>query len=150
MMNASPNLQTRSRNGGHGEKYTRKAEQAIAAILSQPTLAEAAEVAEVSEKTLWRWLQRDDFRQRLAEAQATVFDGALITLQASASEAVACLRRNLNSKVPTIQVQAAKSILNYSLRTFEMFTLKNRLAEIENQLAAREQADKQLEALISS
>jgi hypothetical protein len=73
---------------GHGEKLTRKANAAIAALLSHATLADAAASVGISETTLWRWMQRDDFRRRLRQAQETVFDGALKNLQGSTTEAV--------------------------------------------------------------
>src|SRR6185312_4812372 len=63
---------------GHGDKLGRKAEAAIVALLAHPTMPEAAKAAGVSETTLWRWLQRDDFRKKYREAQAKVFDGALL------------------------------------------------------------------------
>ena len=42
---------------GHGAKIARKREDAIAALLTQPTVAAAAGVAGIGEKTLRRWLQ---------------------------------------------------------------------------------------------
>jgi hypothetical protein len=123
---------------GHGEKLTRKANAAIAALLSHATLADAAGSVGISETTLWRWLQRDDFRRRLRQAQETVFDGALKTLQGSTTEAVNCLRRNLNCKRPSVQVQAARSIIHYTLKTRELFDLQVRLDELEARLEERE------------
>ncbi len=50
---------------GHGDKLERKTEAAIVALLAHPTMPEAAKAAGVSETTLWRWLQRDDFRKKI-------------------------------------------------------------------------------------
>src|SRR5262249_52012194 len=44
---------------GHGEKLSRKQEQAIAALLEKPSLAEAAAAVSLNEKTLRRWLRED-------------------------------------------------------------------------------------------
>src|SRR2546423_15602208 len=72
---------------GHGEKLSRKAEAAIVALLAHPTIPEAAKAAGVSETTLWRWLQKDDFRKKYRGAQDKVFDGALGSLQGATTEA---------------------------------------------------------------
>ena len=54
---------------GHGEKLSRKQEQAIVALLQQSTIAEAARVAGIGETTLWRWLQNDDFKVEYRSAK---------------------------------------------------------------------------------
>ncbi len=127
---------------GHGDKLERKTEAAIVALLAHPTMPEAAKAAGVSETTLWRWLQRDDFRKKYREAQDKVFEGALGSLQGASTEAVACLRRNLASGNPSVQVQAARIILDYTIKAREMFELENRIAVLEAALKAREEADK--------
>ena len=49
-------------SNGHGEKLTRKQEQAVAALLEQPTVLRAATVAGVSERTLRLWLKDPGFK----------------------------------------------------------------------------------------
>lgn len=127
---------------GHGDKLERKTEAAIVALLAHPTMPEAAKAAGVSETTLWRWLQRDDFRRKYREAQDKVFDGALGSLQGASTDAVSCLRRNLTCGNVSVQVQAAKAILDYTIKAREMFELENRIALLEAALKAREEADK--------
>jgi transposase len=127
---------------GHGDKLERKTEAAIVALLAHPTMPEAAKAAGVSETTLWRWLQRDDFRKKYREAQDKVFEGALGSLQGASTEAVSCLRRNLACSNLSVQVQAAKAILDYTIKAREMFELEHRIAILEAALKAREEADK--------
>lgn len=130
------------RASGHGEKLTRKSQAAILALLAHPTIPEAAKACGVSETTLWRWLQRDDFREKYREAQNKVFDGALGSLQGATIEAVDCLRRNLNCKNPSAEVQAARIILGYTLKAREMFDHETRISELESASKAREEAEK--------
>ena len=132
---------------GHGEKLSRRAEAAIAALLSHATISEAAQSAGVSKTTLWRWLQRDEFRHRLKTAQETVFETALNTLQGSITDAVNCLRRNLTCKSASVQVQAARSLVEYALKTHELLDLRARISALETQLEAREKAESNLESL---
>lgn len=131
----------RSRRG-HGDKLERKAEAAIVALLANPTMPEAARAAGVSETTLWRWLQRDDFQKRYREAQNKVFDGALGALQGATAEAVDCLRRNLACSRPGVQVQAARTILDYTLKARQLFDLEIRIGQLEAALKAREEAER--------
>jgi transposase-like protein len=42
---------------GHGAKFGRKKEEAIAALLSQRSVEDAARVAKIGVNTLLRWLQ---------------------------------------------------------------------------------------------
>jgi hypothetical protein len=46
---------------GHGEKLSRKQEHTIAALLTAPSVAEAAQSAGVGEPTLYRWLKEPAF-----------------------------------------------------------------------------------------
>jgi transposase len=122
---------------GHGEKLSRKAEAAIVALLAHPTIPEAAKAAGVSETTLWRWLQREDFQKRYRDAQDKVFDGALGSLQGAMTEAVDCLRRNLDCGTPSAEVQAAKAILDFTLKARELLDITARVKELESKLALR-------------
>jgi len=49
---------------GHGEKFSRKKESAIAALLACPTLTEAASSCEIAESTIRRWLKDETFSRR--------------------------------------------------------------------------------------
>jgi hypothetical protein len=135
-------LASNAKPRGHGDKLDRKTEAAIVALLAHPTMPEAAKAAGVSETTLWRWLQRDDFRTKYREAQSKVFDGALGSLHGATTEAVNCLRRNLNCGNFSAEVHAARTILDYTLKARELFDLENRIALLEAALKAREEAEK--------
>jgi hypothetical protein len=122
---------------GHGEKLTRKAEQAIAALLEHPTMAEAARSCGVSERSLWRWLQRDDFQKRYREAQRAVVDSAITKLQAATLRAVETLERNLTCGNFFAENAAAQAILTHSFKAIEMRELQEQIDEIKTLLAVR-------------
>ena len=46
---------------GHGAKFGRKKEQAIAALLTHRNMEDAAKAVGVSVKTLLRWMKEPDF-----------------------------------------------------------------------------------------
>ncbi len=122
---------------GHGEKLTRKAEQAIAALLEHPTMAEAAKACGVSERSLWRWLQRDDFQKRYKDAQRAVVDSAITKLQAATVRAVETLERNLSCGNFFAENAAAQAILTHSFKAIEVRELQEQIDEIKTLLATR-------------
>ena len=112
-------------------KLTRKAEQAIAALLEHPTLAEAARSCGVSERSLWRWLRREDFQRRYREAQRAVVDSAITKLQAATVKAVKTLVRNLTCGNFFAENAAAQAILTHTFKAIEMRELQDRIAALE-------------------
>jgi hypothetical protein len=58
---------------GHGSKFSRKKEEAIAALLTQRNVEEAARTAGIGTQTLLRWLKVPEFQAAYLEARrATV------------------------------------------------------------------------------
>jgi len=59
---------------GHGAKFGRKKEDAIAALLTQRTVEEAAKSLNIATKTLLRWMKEPEFdaAYRAARRQASV------------------------------------------------------------------------------
>ena len=124
---------------GHGEKLSRKAEQAIAALLEHATIKAAAKACDVAERTLRRWLNQDEsFRQRYRQAQRLVFDDAIFAMQAASVEAVATLRKNLKCGNHFAENSAAIAILLHGRRAIELDELQERLARIEAALARQQ------------
>ncbi len=121
-----------------GEKLPRKTDVVIAALLSQPTMADAARAAGVGESTLWRWLQNPDFQAKYKEAQRTVVNSSLGQLQAATSEAVATLRRNLTCGKSGDEIRAAAVILDQSAKYLERYELQERIAQLEGLMKAKE------------
>jgi hypothetical protein len=68
----------------------RRYPQAIAALLSAPTIADAARAAGVSEPTLWGWMQEPDFRREYQAAQQQALAArAAANLQMTVGQAAA-------------------------------------------------------------
>jgi len=59
---------------GHGAKFGRKKEEAIAALLSQRNIEEAARQTGVAPRTLLRWLQVPEFQNAYREARRDALD----------------------------------------------------------------------------
>jgi DNA-binding MurR/RpiR family transcriptional regulator len=121
---------------GHGEKLSRKAQQAIAALLTASTLAEAARTAGISEPTLWRWLQRAEFQAAYREARRAAVGQAVAHLQRASGEAVETLRavmRDLDTPA-SARVSAARTVLDLALRAVELEDLAARVDALEQAL----------------
>ena len=118
---------------GHGEKFGRKQELAIAALLRSPTIAGAAEQAGISETTLWRWLQQSDFEEAYRRARQAAVDQAISQLQQASGEAVETLRavQTDPGAPPSSRVTAAKAVLEMALKIRESEEMESRLAALE-------------------
>lgn len=116
---------------GHGEKQTRKQEQAIAALLSQLTVEAAAAECGLSPETLYRWLRDPTFKACYRAARSVVLESAIATMQQIASEAVGTLRRNLTAEQPSAQISAARLIIDNAFRGQELIDLGERVERLE-------------------
>jgi hypothetical protein len=118
---------------GHGEKFGRKKEQAIAALLSQRSVEEAARVAGVGINTLRRWLQVPEFQEEYRKARRDTFCQASARLQqASSAAASIILTLMLDATVPaTSRLRAAHSVLDHSAKSLELEDLEVRLGRLE-------------------
>jgi hypothetical protein len=58
---------------GHGAKFGRKKEQAIAALLTETNAKEAARAIGIGSATLLRWLKEPEFDAAYREARRAAF-----------------------------------------------------------------------------
>ena len=122
---------------GHGEKLTRKQEQAIGALLSEQTLGAASEQAGVSEATLRRWLKLPDFLAAYREARRQVMEKAIAQLQQSSWAASTTLIRLLASGSDSVRLRAAQTILEQANKGLELIDFEERLTALEEQTEQR-------------
>ena len=108
-----------------------KRDQAVAALLTQATIAEAAASVGISEKTLRRWLRDPQFAADHRAAQRQAVELAIAGLKQATGEAVATLRRNLTVGVPSVEVRAATEILSQTARWQELDELADRVKALE-------------------
>ena len=121
---------------GHGEKMGRKQEQAIAALLQQPTIMAAADSLGIGEATLWRWLQQPAFEEAYRRARQAVVDQAISQLQQATGQAVATLQEvQRDPDAPaSSRVTAAKAVLEIAFKLRASEELERRLATLEEKL----------------
>lgn len=115
-----------------------KQAKAIAALIEEPTVAKAALAAEVSQATLFRWLQQPAFQRAYMQARWKTVQQSIARVQGFTSEAASVLRNIMNDPaLPAYaRVAAANSIFNNGLRGVELEDHDERLAQIQQDLAA--------------
>lgn len=106
------NVEGSNESSGHGEKFSRLKEQAIAALLVSPTIKEAAAKVGTGEATLRRWMRRPDFRHDYDQARYDVLQGATVELSTTVAEAIKYLRNTLRFPLSTNKLAVSKIILD--------------------------------------
>lgn len=125
---------------GHGSKFGRKKEEAIAALLTQRNLEEAARSIGVAPNTLLKWQKLPEFEVAYREARRAAYKQAVARLQQGTSAAATTLLKTLiDPATPaSVKVRAAEAIFNHAAKAIEIEDIDARLAVLE----AAEEANK--------
>lgn len=113
-----------------------KQQEAIAALLTEPTLKAAAEKCGLGEKTLRRWLKQDSaFAEAYGDARAELVRGATGKLRRAMTKAVEVLEKVSDDQkaAAAARVTAASKILELGLRAVQVEDLAARLAKLETE-----------------
>jgi hypothetical protein len=121
-------------SAGHGEQRTRRTEEAIAALLTYPTIREAAASIGVNETTLIRWLNEPTFKAEYQRARHQVLESALTKLQVATGKAVDTLVKLLDGDSPNAACRAAALILEHAQKAQEWIDLTGRVEQLEASL----------------
>jgi len=128
---------------GHGAKFERKKEQAIAALLNHRTTEEAANAVGIGVTTLFRWLNEPEFRTAYLKARREAVSQAIARMQQAAGAAgVTILKLMTDPNVPAaVRFRAAESVFDIAIKGIETEDIEARIAELER--AAKESQKKQ-------
>ena len=118
---------------GHGSKFNRKMEVAVAALLTQKNHEEAARVVGISVPTLIRWMKEPEFDRAYRAARRATFSQSIARLQQAAPAAATTLMKTLvdAASPASVRVRAAECILNHAMKAIELEDIEARLAELE-------------------
>jgi transposase-like protein len=119
---------------GHGEQLSRKQEAAIAALLSEKTVAEAAAKAGVGEKTLRTWLKKPSFAKAFADARQVVLSQTVTQLLQATEEAVETLKDELDGEKGSDRIKAAIAILDRAVKGVEQLDLAGQIGELRREI----------------
>ena len=118
---------------GHGTKFGHKMEEAVAALLTQRNIDEAARAVGISTATLMRWQKLPEFQTAYREARRAAFGQSVARLQQGSSTAATTLLKMLiDPATPaSVRVRAAECILNHSIKAIEVEDIEARVSELE-------------------
>jgi hypothetical protein len=117
-----------------GSILGRKQEEAIAALLTQRNVEEAARAAGIGTRTLLRWLKLPNFQTAYREARRTAFGQAVARLQQGASAAATTLLKTMiDPNTPaSVRVRAAECVMNHAIKAIEIEDIEARVAALED------------------
>src|SRR5262245_55993957 len=117
----------------HQGKFGRKKEEAIAALLSQPTVEQAARATNIGTRTLLRWLQVPEFREAYYKARRDAFGQATARLQQASGAAVATmLKIMVDQNAPaSSRIRAAECVISHAAKAIEIEDIEARVAALE-------------------
>jgi hypothetical protein len=118
---------------GHGSKMGRKMEEAIAALLSERTMQDAARVAGISISALLRWQKDPEFDAAYREARrAGMAQSTARFQQCSGAAATVILKMTLDPTTPpATRLRAAEIVLNQGILGVERDDMMVRITQLE-------------------
>jgi hypothetical protein len=116
-----------------GSILGRKQEDAIAALLTQRNVEEAARAAGVGVRTLLRWMKLPEFQSAYRQARRDAFGQAIARLQQGTSAAATTLLKvMIDPSAPvSVRVRAADSVLNHAAKAIEIEEIEARVTALE-------------------
>jgi hypothetical protein len=120
-----------------GEKVILSGNQAraLAALLSEKTVRDAAVKCGLSEKTLYKYLQDGQFRLALQEAQAAIYTEVSNRLTVNIMDALEKLWVIVDTATdPNIKRLAINDWLKHALKIREVDDLESRVAALEQRI----------------
>jgi len=128
------------RSASGGRRFTRKKEEAIAALLTQRNIEEAARATDIGAQTLMRWMKLPEFQAAYREARRLAFSQSIARLQQGSSAAVTTLLKimlDVNAPAST-RVRAADSVLDHAAKAIEIEDFEVRVATLEGAAKANQ------------
>jgi hypothetical protein len=124
-------------------ELTPNQQRALEALLTANTVSEAAERAELSPRTLWRYLADPAFQEVYREHRAMLLQQTITALQRVGAEAVAVLQDSISpEEEANLRLRAARSALDHMFRGVETERKIREQEEILERLEALEEERK--------
>ncbi|MBZ5625998.1 MAG: hypothetical protein LAQ69_46015 [Acidobacteriia bacterium] len=124
---------------GHGSKFGRKRDEAIAALLTQRNIEDAAKATGIAPNTLLKWMKEPEFDRGYRAARRAAFSQSVARLQqGSSAAATTLLKIMIDSATPaSVRVRAAEAILNHTAKAIEIDDIEARVADLERAAEAQ-------------
>ncbi len=118
---------------GPGSKFTRKKEAAIAALLTQRNVEDAARAAGIGTQTLLWWLKIPEFVKEYRNARREAVQQAVARMQqATGAAGTVVLKLMTDPNVPAaVKLRAAECVFDRAMKGIEFEDIEVRVAELE-------------------
>jgi transposase-like protein len=118
---------------GHGTQFGRKKEAAIAALLTNRNIEEAAKAVGISANTLLNWLKIPEFDQAYRQARRDAFRQSVARLQHASGAAVTTLLKIMvdGTAPASTRLRAADIVLAHTSKAIEIEDVEARVAALE-------------------
>jgi hypothetical protein len=105
--------------------------------LTQRSIEEAARIAQISERTLYRWLKDSRFDGAYREARRLAFQQSVSRLQQASSACVTTLLKLAVDATtpPAVRARSAYFVLHLGTRALEVDDIDHRVCELERAAA---------------
>ena len=124
---------------GHGTKFGRKKELAIAALLNHRNTEEAARATGIGQATLLRWMKEADFDAAYREARRQAVHQSVARLQqATGAAGLTILKLMTDPNVPAaVRLRAAECVFDHAIKAIELEDIEVRVVELERAADSR-------------
>jgi hypothetical protein len=134
---------------GHGSKFGRKKEAAIAALLAERNQAEAARVAGIDLSTLKRWLRLPEFLEEYRRARWEIVEQAYARVQQNTPAAASVLLKLMVDPATPASARIRAALGAFGLAREALgLDIQTRVAELER-LADLAQRPRQRSAIVT-
>jgi transposase-like protein len=118
---------------GSGSKFTRKKEAAIAALLTQRSVEDAARAVGLGTQTLLRWMKIPEFIKEYRNARREAVQQAVARMQqATGAAGTVVLKLMTDPNVPAaVKLRAAECVFDRAMKGIELEDIEVRVAELE-------------------
>ncbi len=106
-------------------------ENALNALLNTNSIKDASKACKLSEKTIYRYLEDEDFQKEYRQARRSLVETSIGQLQKATSEAVETLIRNLHCENANAEIRSAQIILETAYKGIELIDILERLENLE-------------------
>lgn len=118
-------------NDTDSKPLTAQQHKAIAAMLVNKNIRDAAEASGTPERTLWRWCGDLRFRAALSSAEGGIVTDATRRLLQMSTKAIDELEKLLDHPKAEVRLRAAGMVLDQLLTLRELQNTESRLAALE-------------------
>jgi hypothetical protein len=120
-------------------KRKKNEDSLLLALACGATVEAAARQCGLSERTVYNRLGDDEFKKRLERVRADMVDRSAGMLTAAGGESVRTLMALQKDSTPAVRLGAARTILEMGLKIRQLVDLEQRMAELEELVAAQSQ-----------